>query len=175
MQIEFADVLYNVIRRRCSGASTLTLSDVNAALDRLSDMNGKNKREDIKSLLKFLIAQMSAVEQKWLVRIILKKVKLGVDQNTILRKFHPQAKELNDATNDLEKVCSSLADPNLRPSQAEISLFTPCRPMLADRAVIGKIPTQIGHPGMYVETKLDGERTQIHKEGKRYTTLHQIA
>ena len=107
---------------------------------------------------------MSAIEHKWLIRIILKDMKLGIGQTTILAMYHPDAKELYDATNDLEKVCTSLLDPNDRSLGIDISLFKPFRPMLADRASIKQILSKMGLKPFYVETKLDGERTQIHKD-----------
>lgn len=110
---------------------------------------------------------MSAIEQKWLIRIILKDFKLGISQNPILDIYHPDAQELYNVTNDLEKVCSSLTDPNDRSFGIEISLFKPFRPMLADRAPVNRVLSKMGHKPFYVETKLDGERTQIHKENKR--------
>ena len=110
---------------------------------------------------------MSAIEQKWLIRIILKDLKLGIGSIPILEMYHPDAQELYDVTNDLEKVCSSLTDPNDRSFGIDISLFKPFRPMLADRALVAKILSKMGHKPFYVETKLDGERTQIHKNNER--------
>ena len=40
--------------------------------------------------------------------------------------------------------------------------------MLADRAVIEKVESQMNHKQFYVEVKYDGERSQIHKKGNKY-------
>lgn len=46
----------------------------------------------------------SAEEQKWLIRIILKDMKLGLGQSSVLDTFHPDAKDLYDVTNTLSEV-----------------------------------------------------------------------
>lgn len=81
--------------------------------------------------------------------------------------YHPDAKELYDVSNDLEKVCTSLEDPFNRPLAIGISIFKPFRPMLADRIEVSKFLTKMGNKPFYVETKLDGERIQIHTDGKK--------
>lgn len=54
--------------------------------------------------LTIMMRKMSAVEQKWLVRILLKDMKLGVGNNKILHTFHQDSVDLYDVTNSLEKV-----------------------------------------------------------------------
>ena len=110
----------------------------------------------------------SALEQKWLIRIILKNVKVfGAGSKTLMAAYHPDAQELYDNTNDLEKTITTLANPLDRTFGIEISLFKSFSPMLADRTAINKVIARMGNKPFYVETKLDGERTQIHKEGNR--------
>jgi DNA ligase-4 len=126
------------------------------------------KTENTERILKPILMKLSALEQKWLIRVILRNVKLiGMSESAVLSTYHPDAKELYDVSNDLEKVCATLIDPLNRTSGIEISLFNPFRPMLADRLLISKILTKMNNKPFYVETKLDGERTQIHKRGKR--------
>lgn len=40
--------------------------------------------------------------------------------------------------------------------------------MLAERVILEKVETQMKNQTYYVETKYDGERSQIHKKGNRY-------
>lgn len=51
-----------------------------------------------------MITKMSPEEQKWLIRILLKDLNLGLSQNTILGLFHYDAVDLYDVSNDLQKV-----------------------------------------------------------------------
>lgn len=51
-----------------------------------------------------MLTSMSAAEQKWLIRILLKDMKFGLGQNRIFGIYHPDAKELYDVSNNLLKV-----------------------------------------------------------------------
>ena len=55
-----------------------------------------------------------AVQVKWFVRLVLKDMRLGVGQNTILGQIHPDARELYDVNASLKKVCQTLRDPTVR-------------------------------------------------------------
>lgn len=55
--------------------------------------------------LETMLQKMSAKEQKWLIRIILKDMKLGMGHTRVLGIFHPDAKEMYDVSNSLVKVC----------------------------------------------------------------------
>lgn len=60
--------------------------------------------DEVKHSLLHLLRNTSALEQKWLIRMILKDMKLGLSENSILNAFHPDARDLYDVTNSLEKV-----------------------------------------------------------------------
>lgn len=51
-----------------------------------------------------LFGSLTALQQKWLIRIILKDLKLGMGQMKILSCFHPDAPDLYDSSNNLMKV-----------------------------------------------------------------------
>ncbi|XP_057368130.1 DNA ligase 4-like isoform X1 [Daphnia carinata] len=167
---DFADICYNILRMRCSSdVSSLSVSEINQYLENLSKTYMLKKLENTEKLLQPLLMKLSALEQKWLIRIILRDVKLtGLSDKIVLSAYHPDAKELYDVSNDLEKVCTTLLNPLSRSSEIEISLFNPFRPMLADRLEMSKVFAKMGNKPFYVETKIDGERMQIHKCGKRY-------
>ncbi|KAK7069753.1 DNA ligase (ATP) [Halocaridina rubra] len=95
-------------------------------------------------------------------------MRLGIGQGTIFNAWHPDAKDLYDVTNSLEKVSSTLSDPSVRLHEIEVSLFSAFRPMLAERAVLDKVENQMNRKTYYAETKFDGERSQIHKRGNVY-------
>lgn len=54
-------------------------------------------------LTKF-VSNMTALQQKWLIRIILKDIKLGIGHQKILNCFHVDASDLYDSCNSLSKV-----------------------------------------------------------------------
>jgi len=50
-------------------------------------------------------------------------------------------------------------------NEAEMSMFSPFRPMLGQRGDIGEVEKLMGNQSFYIETKIDGERMQLHKQG----------
>ncbi|XP_067842559.1 DNA ligase 4 [Heptranchias perlo] len=165
---DFAVIAYFVLKQRCPNKGTLTVQEVNEHLDSIA-LNNAAKRKDLvkKSLLR-LICQSSALEQKWLIYMILKDMKLGISQQTIFHLFHADAAELHSVTTDLEKVCRQLHDPAVSLSDVSIMLFSAFKPMLAAVANIKNIEKSLQNQSFYLEIKLDGERMQLHKDGDVY-------
>jgi DNA ligase-4 len=129
---DFASVAYFVLKNRCQEDSTLTIHEVNHHLDIISMNNAKGKEglRDVNNSLKHLLVNLSALQLKWLIRIIIKEMKIGTRENVILDSFHPDAIDLYNCTSSLDKVCHMLRDPNKRLHEVAISIFTPFRPML---------------------------------------------
>jgi DNA ligase-4 len=49
-------------------------------------------------------------EQKWLVRVILKDLKIGIGHEVILRSYHKDAVDLYNSTSDLKEVFAQLEE-----------------------------------------------------------------
>lgn len=165
---DFAMTAYFVLKPRCSQKGSLSVQQVNELLDSVASSNSARRKDLIKKSLLQLIVQSSALEQKWLIRMIVKDLKLGVSQQTILNTFHSDAVELHNVTTDLEKVCRQLHDPSVGLSDISITLFSAFKPMLAAVADVERIEKDMKHQNFYIETKLDGERMQMHKDGDVY-------
>ncbi|XP_012878466.1 PREDICTED: DNA ligase 4 [Dipodomys ordii] len=165
---DFAMIAYFVLKPRCLQKGSLTIQQVNELLDSVASSNSDKRKDLIKKSLLQLITQSSALEQKWLIRMIIKDLKLGISQQTIFSVFHNDAVELHNVTTDLEKVCRQLHDPSVGLSDISITLFSAFKPMLAAIADIERIEKDMKNQGFYIETKLDGERMQMHKDGDVY-------
>ncbi|CAN9497485.1 unnamed protein product [Ophioblennius macclurei] len=165
---DFASVAYFVLKKRCNSRGNLSVRQVNDFLDSVAQHNAGRKKELVRRSLLQLITASSALEQKWLIRMILKDMKLGVSKETVLQVFHPDAAELYNVTTDLSKVCLQLHDPAVSLSDVSIGLFAAFKPMLAAVADVGGVEKQMGGAPFYIETKLDGERIQLHKDGDVY-------
>ncbi|NXR18929.1 DNLI4 ligase, partial [Cinclus mexicanus] len=165
---DFAMIAYFVLKPRSPKQGRLTIEQVNEHLDAISNNNAAKNKGQLKKSLLHLISQSTALEQKWLIRMIIKDLKLGVSQQTIFSIFHPDAAELHNVTTDLEKVCRQLHDPSVSLSDVSIMLFSAFKPMLAAIADVQQIEKQMGNQTFYIETKLDGERMQMHKDGDVY-------
>ncbi|XP_062384175.1 DNA ligase 4 [Sardina pilchardus] len=165
---DFAGMAYFVLKKRCDSEGDLTIKQVNDFLDSVAMNNAKKQKDQVKKNLLHLITQSSALEQKWLIRMILKDMKLGVSKETVLQAFHRDGPELYNVTTDLNKVCKQLHDPTLSLSEVSIGLFSAFKPMLAAVANIKQVEKQIAGKMLFIETKLDGERIQLHKDGDVY-------
>ncbi|KAF2895633.1 hypothetical protein ILUMI_10543 [Ignelater luminosus] len=166
---DFADAAYWVLRKYFLVDSKLSISDVNEYLDRIAENHGNNDPRGADDQLYKLFQETSAEEQKWLIRIILKDLHLGMGQDRILRLYHPDAADLFSSNNDLCKICETLTDPSVRLHEIEIAIFVPFRPMLSQRCDVVQFNKVFsGNVKMYVETKFDGERFQLHMENGQF-------
>eukprot|EP00026_Physarum_polycephalum_P001548 Phypoly_transcript_01550.p1 GENE.Phypoly_transcript_01550~~Phypoly_transcript_01550.p1 ORF type:complete len:948 (+),score=159.21 Phypoly_transcript_01550:87-2930(+) len=161
---DFGNAVYLSLKSRCKDKGYLTVAQINKALD---ELNVALDRKDKAKVLKWLLKHTTAIEQKWLVRIILKELKIGLSEKTILNFFHENAMDLFNVTSNLRTVCEELKNPSFKVDSSEgVSLFRPIKPMLASRHKPEDVLNIMGtHPCIF-ETKFDGERIQVHKNGK---------
>ncbi|XP_040043330.2 DNA ligase 4 [Gasterosteus aculeatus] len=165
---DFAGMAYFVLKKRCASPGTLTIKEVNDFLDSVAINNAGKQKDLVKKSLLHLITHSSALEQKWLIRMILKDMKLGISKETVLQVFHPDAADFYNVNTDLNKVCQQLHSPSVSLSEVSIGLFSAFKPMLAAVANIRNVEKQMGNGPFYIQTKLDGERIQLHKDGDVY-------
>ena len=119
-------------------------------------------------MLKTIYDQTTAVEQKWILRIVLKDMAIGMKEDSVFRLLHPDAQELYNSVCSLEDTCTQVADPafSLDATGEAIALFQPLKPRLAHREpwqAIDRVMKK--HGGPYgAELKHDGERLLLHWE-----------
>ena len=53
---------------------------------------------------------MSLLELKWITRIILKDMKLGIGHETILKNYHKHAVDIFNSTSDLKAVFTQVEE-----------------------------------------------------------------
>ncbi|XP_031774071.1 DNA ligase 4 isoform X5 [Apis florea] len=145
--------------------SDFTLEQINLFLNDISLKNKADRPKD--EIFKFLLGKTNALELKWITRIILKNLKLGITSKKILQVFHPDANSLFDVSSNLQHICEKLYDPQLR-YHCDIQIFSHFKPMLLERCQIEDIKKLFNEKEQYfVQCKYDGERSQIHiKDGK---------
>ena len=110
-----------------------------------------------------LVRSTTALEQKWLTRIILKEMKLHITHQTMLKYFHPDAPQLYNTCSDLQEVATKCRDLSFRLVTSSVRLFSNFRPMLAqlmNERTCRKL-LEGGHQLTW-ESKFDGERVQVH-------------
>ena len=109
---DFASVLFDVLKNfnYSRPRTPITLFEVNENLDKVA-VNSQKK--GVNEILIYLFRKMDATMFKWLGRIILKDVKIGLSQTKVFNQFHADATDLYETTNaTFRNVCQLLKDPN---------------------------------------------------------------
>lgn len=122
---DFPTVLEGVLARRCFAGGTLTIGDVNELLDELA--HATNKKQKTKVLEK-LYTKMDSTELKWICRIVLQDLKIGLKHEKILAYIHPDAVDMFSKCSDVRLVLATLNNPDKRRPTA-LSLMSPFETM----------------------------------------------
>lgn len=80
------------------------IQDVNDALDGVASSNAAKSKDGVRKNLMRLLKNTSAREQKWLIRIIMKELKIGISQQSIFSVYHEDAEDLYNVKMSLDKV-----------------------------------------------------------------------
>lgn len=167
---DFAGRCFEVISKRPMRTTVgdMTIAEVNEQLDKLAASSGETENLRV---FEVFYQRMNAEELMWLIRIILKQMKVGATERTFLSLWHPDGEALFSVSSSLRRVCWELYNPDTRLEQEEagISLMSCFQPQLAQfqlNASFQKMaellrPTA-DDPEFWIEEKLDGERMQMH-------------
>ncbi|KAH9886097.1 ATP-dependent DNA ligase [Xylariomycetidae sp. FL2044] len=170
---DFAGRCYHVLSKRpiLTGPGDMTIADVNEMLDKLS---GASLEAEQMPILETFYQRMNPEEMQWLIRIILKQMKVGATERTFLELWHPDAHNLFGVTSSLRRVCWELYDPSkrLNEGQTDVSLMQCFQPQLAQYQMQTSFQKMVetlnksnqidGDNEYWIEEKLDGERMQLH-------------
>ena len=107
------------------------------------------------------------MDLKWIARLILKDLKLGLGHETVLKMFHPKSLDVFNATSDLKQVFVEVDSYDMTKTTGIYKVFFPIKPMLAGKLNLDMLAEFVRHrgdalSGVCVETKFDGERIQCH-------------
>ncbi|KAL7418712.1 DNA ligase (ATP) [Cryptotrichosporon argae] len=167
---DFARVCYHEIAARSTvEEGTLTIDAVNSLLDEMA--RGRLKQAEYVPVLRRVIQQCTPVEQEWIIRIILKDLRISIREKGVFQCLHPDAADLFNVCSDLKRVCWTLYKPEIRleKHQTNIELFRSFLPQLCYRSPSSShdaVAKLVGAPSEFVmEEKLDGERIQLHMRG----------
>ncbi|KAL6708542.1 DNA ligase (ATP) [Coniothyrium glycines] len=168
---DFAGRCYEVLssRQLRTEFSDMSIAEVNSALDKLSQVGAED--EQVKIFQRFY-RRMNAEEMTWLIRMILRQMKIGATEKTFLDIWHPDAETLFNISSNLRRVCWELYDPSIRLEGEEtgLSLMQCFQPQLAafqDKMgsfdkMVARFQTNPEDETFWIEEKLDGERMQLH-------------
>jgi len=159
-------------------AEKITLERVYETLFKIAKLEGKGSQDLKMKYVSSLLNDATPLEAKFVLKILLGTLRLGIAENTVMdalaiaftgkKENRVQIENAYNVSSDLGKVSLIVATDGIDEiKKFKISLFSPIRPMLADRVqsekdVIKKMPEQF-----VAEYKLDGERVQIHKQSDK--------
>ncbi|KJZ73424.1 DNA ligase 4 [Hirsutella minnesotensis 3608] len=167
---DFAGRCFEVLSKRPmrTELGDMTIAEVNEQLDKLAASS--TEAENL-TVFETFYKRMNAEEMMWLIRIILKQMKVGASEKSFLYLWHPDGETLFSVSSSLRRVCWELHDPQVRLEQEEagISLMQCFQPQLAQfqmpasfQKMIELLRTTEEDPEFWIEEKLDGERMQMH-------------
>jgi len=159
-------------------AEKITVERVYDTLFKIAKLKGKGSQDLKMKHISSLLNDATPLEAKFVIKILLGTLRLGIAENTVMdalaiaftgkKENRVQIENAYNVSSDLGKVSLIVATDGIDEiKKFKISLFSPIRPMLADRVqsekdVIKKMPEQF-----VAEYKLDGERVQIHKQSDK--------
>ncbi len=157
-----------------AGEASLTLSDLDTALDRLSSLGGSGSQAQRRALLEELLGAATEDEQVFLRGLLLGELRQGALEGVVVQAVAaafevPEAdvRRAQMLRADLGDVALAAREGGVDALRAfSLQLFQPVQPMLAKTArSAGEVVAELGTSA--VEAKLDGARVQVHKHGDR--------
>ncbi len=156
----------------------ITVERVYETLLKIAKLEGARSQDMKIKYISSLLNDASPLEAKFILKILLGTLRLGVAENTVMDALaitfsenKENRKILQHAYNvssDLGEVAETIAKKGLKGiEEFKITLFNPIRPMLADRIRSEEEAAEKFGSKFAAEYKLDGERVQLHIEGDK--------
>jgi len=166
----------NILKQKTQttfSAETITLERVYETLLKISTLQGKGSQDMKIKYISSLLNDATPEESKFILKILLGTMRLGVAENTVMdalaiaftntKENRELVENAYNVSSDLGKVSEVLAQDGLDGIlKFNVSLFSPIRPMLADRVKSEEEAIKRIENEFAAEYKLDGERVQIH-------------
>ena len=179
---DIGDVAYEVLKNKFQTSlyyENLTIDRLYKTLIKISKVTGSGSIDIKLNYINSLLINSSNLECKFILKLILGNLRLGIADFTILdaialsftgdKRNRKILERAYNVSSDLGKIAKLLYNGSLEEVESiSISLFIPIRPMLAERAsnaqeALKKMDGKI----CFAEYKIDGERIQIHKKGEK--------
>ena len=155
-------------------SETITLEKVYETLFKIAKLEGKGSQEMKMRYVSSMLNDATPQEAKFILKILLGTLRLGIAENTVMdalaiaftgeKENREIIENAYNVSSDLGKVAEVLSVDGIEQiKKFQIKLFSPIRPMLADRIKSEEDTVKKFQEEFAAEFKLDGERAQIHK------------
>ena len=170
-------------------AETITLERVYDTLLKISKLEGKGSQDMKIKYISSLLNDATPIESKFILKILLGTLRLGIAENTVMdalaiaftnkKENRGLVENAYNVSSDLGLVSEILSQEGIEGIlKFKVSMFSPIRPMLADRVKSEQEALKRIENEFAAEYKLDGERAQIHKKNNKiilfYRSLENI-
>ncbi len=146
-----------------------TLKEVFEDLKRIARIKGRDSQARKEAILRSLMGRMDEEERRWLSKIILGELRIGIVDGHIISAIAQYLKTSPDNVRRLYMLMGSLTEmmeaiqKGVDPSEAKPRIYIPLKPMLGTPATtIQEGFNILGVSKAAVEEKYDGFRIQIH-------------
>jgi DNA ligase-1 len=170
---EIVFLLLDRARRQPPDPPPLTILEVYGIFEEIAETSGRGSRARKEALVRGLLQRASAVEAKYLAKVIYQEMRHGVSEGIMLDGIAQAAgvkrapvRRANQLWGDVGEVALvALNDGEAGLAKADLRLFRPIKPMLAQTAedLVEAFERYDGRVAL--EYKLDGARVQIHRQG----------
>ena len=169
----------NVLKEKTQttfSTENITLERVYDTLFKIASLEGKRSQDMKIRYISSLLNDATTNEAKFILKILLGTLRLGIAENTLIvalaiaftgeKDNRELIENAYNVSSDLGHVSEIVATQGIDGiKKFEISVFSPVRPMLADRVKSEEEAVKKFQTEFAAEYKLDGERAQIHKKG----------
>ena len=169
----------NVLKEKTQttfSTENITLERVYDTLFKIASLEGKRSQDMKIRYISSLLNDATTNEAKFILKILLGTLRLGIAENTLIvalaiaftgekdnRELIENAYNVSSDLGHVSEVVATQGIDGIK--KFEISVFSPVRPMLADRVKSEEEAVKKFQTEFAAEYKLDGERAQIHKKG----------
>lgn len=153
----------------------LDVGDVYEGLDKIARTSGSGSADTKIKILSGLLTDASPKEAKYIMRMITGKMRLGIADMTIIDALSQafangrkdDVERIYNMTSDLGDIAKALRNSGMEGvKEYHVRVGRPIRMMLAQR--LNSVKEIVQKTGLAIcEYKYDGERVQIHKNGKK--------
>ena len=157
-------------------AENITLERVYDTLFKIAKLEGRRSQDMKIKYISSLLNDATSTEAKFILKILLGTLRLCIAENTLMdalaiaftgeKSNRELVEHAYNVSSDLGHVSEVIAKQGIDGiKKFEINVFSPIRPMLADRVKSETDAFKKFQKEFAAEYKLDGERAQIHKKG----------
>lgn len=179
---DIGNVAYEILKNKLQTTlhyENLTVERLYETLIKISKVTGPGSVDLKLKYINSLVNNSSKLECKFILKLILGNLRLGIADFTILdaiaisftgdKRNRKILERAYNVSSDLGKIAKLLYGGSLNVIQSiSISLFIPIRPMLAERVSDSEEALKkMDNKACFAEYKIDGERIQIHKKDKK--------